>query len=116
MRKDSPLVACIAAALVLLVAGALALPSGSWCVATSLLRVAPALVSTTVEQGQVTAAALRTGVRTVPALLQDRALEQSSPERPVRVCQGDSFGRCPQSECARIRALHRIPVIVPTSG
>lgn len=116
MRKDSPLIACIAASLVLLVAGVVALPRGSFCVGASLLRLAPALVSTTVEQGQVASGALRAGVRTAPALFRDRALEQSRPERPVRVCQGDGLGSCHQSECTRVRMLRRIPVLVPTSG
>jgi hypothetical protein len=116
MRKDSPLVACIAAALVLIVAGAVAVPREVWASAPCLVRLAPSLLSTTVEQGQVAAAALRTSAFTAPALFQDRALEQSPPERPVRVCQGDGMGSCPQSECAKIRILRRIPVLVPTSG
>jgi hypothetical protein len=116
MRKDSPLAACIAAALVLVIAGALALPREAWSSGSSLLRLAPALLTTTVEQGQVAAGALRTGVLNAPALFRDRALEPSQPERPVRVCQGERARSCPQSECARMRILRRIPVLVPTSG
>ena len=116
MPKDSPLVACIAAALVLLVAGAVAIPREVWSSAPCLARLVPSLLSTTVEQGQVAAAALQSSAFTAPALFQDRALEQSRPERPVRVCQGDGLGSCPQSKCARIQILRRIPVLVPTSG
>jgi len=118
MRKDSPLAACIAAALVLLVAGAVALPGEAWSTSGTLMRLAPALVTATMEQGEVTVGALRTGVLVSPALLRDRALEQSRPESPVRVCQGERARSCPQarSECARFRILRRIPVLVPTSG
>jgi len=118
MRKDSPLAACIAAALVLLVAGALALPREAWSTSASLMRLAPVLLTTTVEQGQVAAGALQAGVLASPALFRDRALEQSRPERPARVCQGERARSCPQarSECARFRIFRHIPVLVPTSG
>jgi hypothetical protein len=116
MRKDSPLAACIAAALVLVIAGALALPRQAWSSGGAVLRIAPTLLNTAVEQGQVAVGALRTGLLASPALLRDRALEQSEPERPARVCQGERSRSCPQSECARFRILRRIPVLVPTSG
>jgi hypothetical protein len=115
MRKDSPLVACVAAALVLVGAGALSLPCEAWSAGASALRLAPALLVNAVQHGQVASGALRTGVLSAPALFQDRALEPSRPERPVRVCQGE-LRSCPQSECARVRILRRIPVLVPTSG
>jgi len=118
MRKDSPLAACIAAALVLLVAGAVALPREAWSSGASLMRLAPALLISTVEQGKVAAGALQTGLLASPVLFRDRALEQSRPEHPVRVCQGERARSCPQarSECARFRILRHIPVLVPTSG
>jgi hypothetical protein len=118
MRKDSPLVACIAAALVLLGAGALSLPGEAWSAGSTALHLAPSLLTTTVQHGQVAAGALRVGVFSAPALFQDRALEPSRPERPVRVCEGERYRSCPQAqaECARMRLLRRIPVLVPTSG
>jgi hypothetical protein len=116
MRKDSPLAACIAAALVLVIAVALALPREAWTSGTAVLRIAPTLLNTAVEQGQVAVGALRTGLLASPRLLRDRALEQSQPERPVRVCQGERARSCPQSECARSRILRRIPVLLPSSG
>ena len=116
MRKDSPLAACIAAALVLVIAGALAVPRDAWTSGAVVLRLAPTLLNTTVEQGQVAMRALRTGLLASPVLLRDRALEQSPPERPARICQGERARSCPQSECARFRILRRIPVLMPTSG
>lgn len=116
MRKDSPLGACIAAAFVLVIAGAIAVPRDAWTSGATILRIAPTLLDNTVEQGQVAMGALRTGLLASPMLLRDRALEQSQPERPARVCQGERMHSCPQTECARFRILRRIPVLVPTSG
>ena len=97
MRKDSPLVACSIAALILLVAGVALTPASAWRAASVVAHLAPALASTATDHGTTAVKAAGLGILAAPALLRD-APPASRPHEPqVRVCRRD----LPRSSCNR---------------
>ena len=88
MRKDSPVVACSIAALILVAAGAAVMPSSGWEAASVLTRLGPTMVSTAQGHGFTTAKAAGLGLLAAPGLLRDTA--PSTPHEPqVKVCRRD---------------------------
>jgi hypothetical protein len=94
MRKDSPVVACSIAALIMLVAGAALAPASAWRAAFVVAHLAPTMVSTATGHGNTAVRAAGIGMRAAPALLRDAppAERQSAPQ--VRVCRRDVPRSC----------------------
>src|SRR5262249_7345580 len=97
MRKDSPLVACSIAALIVVVAGAALMPSAAWHGASVVARLAPTLASTASGHGFTVVRAAGVGVLSVPALLRDAPPAAKPHEPQVRVCRRE----LPRTSCNR---------------
>jgi len=112
MRKDSPLLACSVAALILLVAGSAAMPSSAWRMTAS----AATLVSTVGGHASSLARAARTGVVDAPGLLRDRSGQPERQHHQIRVCRRDVPRSCVQTACPRQLLLQRIQLLFPIRG
>jgi hypothetical protein len=116
MRKDSPLVACSIAAMVMLVAGTALVPSSAWRAASVLAHLAPTLASTASGHGSTAAHAAVLGMRAAPVLLQDAAPAAQPAEPQVRVCRRELPRACNRPvECPR-QALRRLHLVFPIDG
>ncbi len=116
MRKDSPVVACSIAALILVVTGAALVPSSAWRAASVVARLAPTLVTTASAHGSTAARAAGLGVRAAPGLFREAppAERQSAPQ--VRVCRRDAPRSCNRPvECPR-QMIQRLHLIFPIDG
>ena len=116
MRKDSPLVACSIAALILVVAGGALTPSSAWRAASVVAHLAPALASTATDHGATAVKAAGLGILAAPALLRD-APPPSSPREPqVRVCRRDVPRSCNRPvECPQ-KMFQRLHWVFPIDG
>jgi hypothetical protein len=116
MRKDSPLVACSIAALILVVAGAALAPTSAWRAASVLPHLAPTLASTATGHGSTAVKAAGLGVLAAPSLLRD-APPASRPREPqVRVCRRDLPRTCNRPvECPQ-KMFQRLHWVFPTDG
>ncbi|HUM13796.1 MAG TPA: hypothetical protein VLT82_22805 [Myxococcaceae bacterium] len=116
MRKDSPLVACSIAALILLCAGAALVPSSAWRAAGVVAHLAPTMVSTATTHGSTAVRAAGLGMLAVPALLREAPPAERQPAPQVRVCRRDLPRSCNRPvECPR-QMLQRLHLIFPISG
>ncbi len=117
MRKDSPVVACSIAALILLVAGAALVPSPAWRAAAVLARLGPGLVSTAGGHGTAAARAASVGMLAAPGLLRENAPASPHREPQIRVCRRDVPRSCekPAVECPR-HMMQRLHLVFPISG
>ena len=112
MRKDSPLVACSIAAMILLVAGGALVPSSAWRAA----GVVANLASTASGHGSTAARAAVVGVLAAPALLQEAPPAAKPSEPQVKVCRRDVPRSCNRPvECPR-QALRRLHRVFPIDG
>jgi hypothetical protein len=117
MRKDSPLIACSIAAMVLMLAGAALVPPSTWRAASVLAHLAPTLVSTAGNHGATAVKAAGVAVLATPGLLRDAAPEPKHDAPSVRVCRRDMPRSCArQSECPRQQLIQRLRFVFPTSG
>jgi hypothetical protein len=116
MRNDSPLAACLAAAVILVGAAGMTVPGSAWTEAAAMTRLAPGLVMKAGAHGQILVRAARTGVSNSPALLRDPGPAPSAPEREIRVCRRDLPRACAQSDCSRRVWQRRIQLFIPISG
>jgi hypothetical protein len=117
MRKDSPLIACSIAAMVLLLAGAAVVPSSAWRTASVLAHIAPTLVSTAANHGATAMKAAGVAVLAAPVLLRDAAPAPAHEAPQVRVCRRDVPRSCArQVECPRQQLIQRLHLVFPTSG
>ena len=116
MRKDSPLVACSIAALILVVAGVALTPSSAWRAASVVAHLAPALASSATDHGATAVKAAGLGILAAPALLRD-APPASSPREPqVRVCRRDVPRSCNRPvECPQ-KMFQRLHLVFPIDG
>lgn len=117
MRKDSPLVACSIAALILVVAGAALVPSSAWQAASVVARLAPTLASTATGHGSTAARAAGLGVLAAPELLRDAPPAAKPHEPQVKVCRRD----LPRSSCNRPvecpqKMFQRLHLVFPIDG
>jgi hypothetical protein len=116
MRKDSPLVACFIAALILVFAGAALAPSSAWRAASVVAHLAPALASTASSHGSTAVKAAGIGVLSAPALLRDAAPAAKPREPQVRVCRRDLPRACNRPvECPQ-KAFQRLHWVFPIDG
>ena len=116
MRKDSPLVACSIAALILLVAGAALVPSSAWRAASVVAHLAPTLVSTATGHGSTTVKAAGLGVLAAPALLREAPPAPKKHEPQVRVCRRELPRACNRPvECPR-QMIQRLHLVFPIDG
>jgi len=115
MRKDSPIVACSIAAVILLSAAAALVPPSAWRAATVLAHLGPTLLVTAGSHGTTAARAAGVGVLAAPTLLQDAPGD--APHRTeVRVCRRDEPRSCQKPvECPRLQMM-RLHLRIPTSG
>ena len=116
MRKDSPVVACSIAALILVATGAALMPSSGWHAVSVVARLGPAMVTTAQGHGLTTAKAAGLGVLAAPALLRDTA--PSTPREPqVKVCRRDLPRACNRPvECPQKQMIQRLHLVFPTDG
>ena len=117
MRKDSPLVACSIAALILVVAGAALVPSSAWQAASVVAHLAPTLASTATGHGTSVARAAGLGVLSAPALLRNSPPAGQPREPQVKVCRRE----LPRSSCNRPvecpqKMFQRLHLVFPTDG
>jgi hypothetical protein len=117
MRKDSPLVACSIAALIVLVAGAALVPSSAWRAASVVAQLAPTLVSTATGHGSTAARAAGLGVLAAPSLLREAPPAAKPREPQVRVCRRD----LPRAACNRPvecpqKMFQRLHLVFPIDG
>jgi hypothetical protein len=117
MRKDSPLVACSIAAMILVVAGAALVPSSAWRGASVVARLVPTMASTATGHGFTAVRAAGNGVLAAPSLLRDAPPSAKPREPQVRVCRRDlprvSCNRpveCPQ------KMIQRLHLVFPIDG
>ncbi|HVP60338.1 MAG TPA: hypothetical protein VMT11_07255 [Myxococcaceae bacterium] len=116
MRKDSPVVACSIAALILLFAGAALVPSSAWRAASVVAHLAPTLVSTTTGHGSTAARAAGLGVLAAPGLLRDAPPAREQPAPQVRVCRRELPRSCNRPvECPR-QMIQRLRLVFPING
>ena len=116
MRKDSPLVACSIAAMIMLVAGTALVPSSAWRVASVFAHLAPTLASTASGHGSSAAKAAVLGMRAAPALLREAPPAAKPTEPQVRVCRREMPRACNRPvECPR-QALRRLHLVFPIDG
>ena len=116
MRKDSPLVACSIAAMILLVAGGALVPSSAWRAAAVAAHLAPTLVSTATGHGSTATRAAVVGILAAPGLLQQAPPAAKPPEPQVKVCRRDLPRTCNRPvECPR-QALRRLHLVFPIDG
>jgi len=117
MRKDSPLIACSIAAMILMVAGAAVVPSSAWRAASVFAHLAPTLVSAAGSHGAGAVKAAGVAVLSAPVLLRDAKPAPAQEEPKVRVCRRDMPHSCArQIECPRQQLLQRLHFIFPTNG
>jgi len=116
MRKDSPVVACSIAALILIATGAALMPPSGWQAVSVLARLGPTMVSTAQGHGLTTAKAAGLGVLAAPALLHDGPA--STPREPqVKVCRRDLPRSCNRAvECPQRQMIQRLHFVIPTDG
>jgi hypothetical protein len=117
MRKDSPLVACSIAALILVVAGALLAPSSAWRAVSVVAHLTPSLASTATGHGITTVRAAGVGVLAAPALLREAPPAAKPREPQVKVCRRE----LPRSSCNRPvecpqRMFQRLHIVFPIDG
>ncbi len=117
MRKDSPVVACSIAALILVLAGAALMPSSAWHAAAVLARLGPTLVSTAGGHGPTAARAAGVGMLAAPGLLREDTPASPHHEPQIRVCRRDVPRSCekPAVECPR-QLMQRLHLVFPISG
>lgn len=116
MRKDSPLVACSVAALLLLLAGAALVPAPAWRAASALAHLAPTLVSRLGGHGTTAVRAATLGVLAAPGLLREAPPSVERQERQIRVCRRDVPRHCEKPvECPR-QMLQRLHLVFPING
>ncbi|HTS79141.1 MAG TPA: hypothetical protein VMH40_00960 [Myxococcaceae bacterium] len=116
MRKDSPVVACSIAALILLVAGAAVVPAPAWRAMSVLAHVAPTMIATVGGHASSAVQAAGLGALAAPALLRDPA-PREPPAPQVRVCRRELPKNCSrQAECPRQQVLQRLRAIFPIDG
>lgn len=117
MRKDSPLVACFIAALILVGAGAALLPSSVWQAASVVAHLAPSLVSTAAGHGSIAVRAAGVGVLAAPALLREAPPAEKAREPQVSVCRRE----LPRTSCNRPvecphKMFQRLHLVFPIDG
>ena len=117
MRKDSPLVACFIAALILIVAGGALVPSSTWRTASVVAHLAPTLVSTATDHGSTAARAAGLGILAAPGLLWDAPPAAKPHEPQVKVCRRE----LPRTTCNRPvecpqRMIQRLKLVFPIDG
>jgi hypothetical protein len=117
MRKDSPLVACSIAALILVVSGAALVPSSVWQAAGVVARLAPTLASTATGHGSTAARAAGLGVLAAPTLLREAPPAARPREPQVKVCRRE----LPRTSCNRPvecpqKMFQRLHLVVPIDG
>ena len=116
MRKDSPLVACSIAAMILLVAGAALAPPSAWRAASVVAHLAPTLASTATGHGSTAVKAAGIGMLAAPALLRDAAPAAKPREPQVRVCRRDQPRACNRPvECPQ-KMFQRLHLVFPIDG
>ena len=115
MRKDSPLVACFIAALILIFAGVTLAPSSAWRAASVIAHLAPTLASTATAHGSTAARAAGLGVLAAPSLLWESPPAAKPREPQMKVCRREpphtSCNRpveCPQKMIQRLRLVFPI--------
>jgi hypothetical protein len=117
MRKDSPLIACSIAAMVLMLAGAALVPPSAWRAASVVAHLAPTLVSAAGNHGTTAVKAAGVAVLATPGLLRDAAPAPAHEAPSVRVCRRDLPRSCARPvECPRQQLLQRLRFVFPTSG
>jgi hypothetical protein len=117
MRKDSPVVACSIAALILIVSGAALVPSSAWRAASVVAHLAPTLVSTAQGHGSTAISAAGRGVLAAPALLHDAPAPARQQEPQVKVCRRDQPRACNRPiECPRQQMIQRLHLVFPIDG
>jgi len=117
MRKDSPLVACFIAALILVVAGATLVPSSAWHAASVVARLAPTLASSASDHGSTAARAAGLGLLAAPSLLWDSPPAAKPHEPQVKVCRRE----LPRTTCNRPvecphKMFQRLHLVFPIDG
>jgi hypothetical protein len=117
MRKDSPLVACFIAALILIFAGVTLAPSSAWRAASVIAHLAPTLASTATGHGSTAARAAGLGLLAAPELLRDSPPEAKPHEPQVKVCRRD----LPRTTCNRPvecpqKMFQRLRLVFPIDG
>ena len=117
MRKDSPLVACFIAALILVVAGVALVPSSAWRAASVVARLAPTLASTASDHGSTAARAAGLGLLAAPSLLWDSPPAAKPHEPQVKVCRRE----LPRTTCNRPvecphKMFQRLHLVFPIDG
>ncbi|HZW87547.1 MAG TPA: hypothetical protein VFF12_00590 [Myxococcaceae bacterium] len=117
MRKDSPLVACSIAALILVVSAGLLAPSSAWRAASVVAHLSPTVVSTATGHGFTAVRAAGLGVLAAPGLLRDAPPAAKPHEPQVKVCRRE----LPRSSCNRPvecpqRMFQRLHLVVPIDG
>jgi len=117
MRKDSPLVACSIAALILVGAGAVLAPPAAWRATSVVAHLAPGMVSTATSHGFTAIRAAGVGVVTAPALLRETPPAAKPREPQVRVCRRE----LPRTSCARPvecpqKMFQRLHLVFPIDG
>jgi hypothetical protein len=116
MRKDSPLVACSIATMILLVAGGALVPSSAWRAAAVVAHLAPTLASTATGHGSTAARAAVVGILATPGLLQEAPPAAKPSEPQVKVCRREVPRTCNRPvECPR-QALRRLHLVFPIDG
>jgi len=116
MRKDSPVVACSIAALVLLLAGAALVPPSAWRAASVLAHLAPTLVATAGGHGTTAVRAAGLGVLAAPGLLHEAPPAREPGEKQVHVCRREVPRSCNRPvECPR-QMFQRLRLVFPISG
>src|SRR5215471_3640520 len=112
MRKDSPLVACSIAALILVGAGAALVPSSAWRAVSVVAHLTPTLASTATGHGFSAVRAAGLGMLAAPSLLREAPPATKAHEPQVRVCRRElprtSCNRpveCPQKMIQRLRLV-----------
>jgi hypothetical protein len=115
MRKDSPLVACFIAALILIVAGVTLVPASAWRAASVVAHLAPTLAYTATDHGSTAARAAGLGVLAAPSLLWEAPPAAKPHEPRMKVCRREpphtSCNRpveCPQKMIQRLRLVFPI--------
>ena len=117
MRKDSPLVACFIAALILVGAGAALVPSSAWQAASVVAHLVPTLVSTATGYSSTAVRAAGLGVLAAPALLREAPPAAKPREPQVRVCRRE----LPRTSCNRPvecpqKMIQRLRLVFPIDG
>ena len=117
MRKDSPLVACSIAALILVGAGAVLAPSAAWRAASVVTHLVPSMASTATSHGFTAVRAAGVGVLAAPALFRETRPAAKPREPQVKVCRRE----LPRTSCARPvecpqKTFQRLHLVFPIDG